>query len=190
VLGARAVVPVARKIRPRSPAKPPADPPIPTGFGTVTPHLVVAGGDAALEFYQRAFGAKLLMRRTAPDGRILHARLRFGDSIVMLSDAFPGSVVTAPSDPGSCSVTVHLYSTDVDRLWSRAVQAGAKVARPLENQFWGERYGQLVDPFGHRWSLAQPVRMHRAEKKVLEEQAMAMFARGPAAGGEEPAEPA
>jgi len=181
---------VARKIRSRSPAKPPADLPIPAGFGTVTPHLVVEGGDAALEFYQKAFGAKLLMRRTAPDGRILHARLRFGDSIVILSDAFPGSTMAAPSDPGSCRVTVHLYSTDVDRLWSRAVQAGAKVARPLENQFWGERYGQLLDPFGHRWSLAQPVRMHRAEKKVLQEQAMAMFARAAPPAGEEPAEPA
>jgi len=179
---------MASKRRARAPRKAVAPMPIPAGFRTVTPQLAVEGGVAALEFYQKAFGARVLLRRLTPDGKLLHARLRFGDSLVMVSEAFPGSSMASPAALGAASVTIHLYSSDVDRLWSRAVQAGAKVFRPLQNQFWGERYGQLIDPFGHHWSLAQPVRMSRAERRILEEQAMAMFQQGPPPG--EAAEPA
>ncbi len=163
------------KHRPRVAARPPAQLPIPAGFRTITPSISVEGGVAALEFYKKAFGARVVLRRMTPDGKVLHARLRFGDSLLMLSDVFQGSSMGSPTALGGSSVSLHLYSADVDRLWSRAVQAGAKISRPLQNQFWGERYGQLIDPFGHHWSLAQPVRMTRAERKVLEEQAMAMF---------------
>lgn len=177
------------KRRPQAPRKRSASVRIPAGFHAVTPQLTVDGGAAALEFYQKAFGARVLMRRLTPDGKLLHARLRFGDSIVMVSDTFPGSLMRSPTSLGGSGVTIHLYSSDVDRLWSRAVQAGAKVTRPLQNQFWGERYGQVMDPFGHHWSMAQPIRMSRAERKILEEQAMAMFARSlPVQGGA--AEPA
>ncbi len=169
---------MATKRRPSAPSKKTPSSSIPAGFSTVTPYLAIEGAAAALEFYKRAFGAKETRRQATPDGKIIHARLKLGDSIVMLSDVFPGGSITAPSTLGTSTVTLHIYSEDVDRLWSRALQAGAKVAMPLENQFWGERYGQVIDPFGHRWSMAQVVRMSKVEKKALEEQAMAMFSAG------------
>jgi uncharacterized glyoxalase superfamily protein PhnB len=126
---------------------------IPEGFHTVTPHLVVRGAAQAIEFYQRAFGAKAGRIHYGPDGKsITHADLKIGDSILMLSDEFPGMKDLAP--PGGSRVTLHLYVEDVDELFNRAVAAGATVAMPLMDAFWGDRYGQLIDPFGHSWSLA------------------------------------
>jgi PhnB protein len=160
--------------------------PIPAGYPTVVPYLAVAGGVAALEFYKKAFGAKELARELTPDGKLIHGRLRIGDSIVMLSDVFPGADVVAPSTLGTTTVTLHIYSKDVDALWDRAVAAGAKVTRPLENQYWGERYGHLLDPFGHHWSLSMRVRMRRADRIAKQKDAMESFAQGKHPGREPP----
>jgi PhnB protein len=146
--------------------------PIPPGFRTVTPYLAVSGGVAALEFYKKAFGAKELMRQTTPDGKVVHARLKIGDSIVMLSDLFETQVGTTANN-----VTLHIYSKDVDKLWQQATAAGAKVRSQLDDMYWGERYGQLVDPFGQRWSLSMQVKMSKEEKQRKEKEAMAMFAQ-------------
>jgi len=152
--------------------------PMPPGFRTVTPYLAVNGGKEALDFYKRAFGAKELNRQTTPDGKVVHARMKIGDSIVMLSDQFgPPAGQTAGS-----IVTLHIYSKDVDKLWQQATVAGAKILMPIDNQFWGERYGQLVDPFGHRWSLSMQVKMSKAERESKEKAAMAMFAQDQHAG--------
>ena len=156
----------------------PRQPRIPRGFHTVTPSLAVDGGVAALEFYKNAFGAKELMRQTTPDGKLIHGRIRIGDSIVLLSDVFQGSDRTAPSMVETTTVTLHVYTTDVETLWNRAVAAGAKVTMPLENQYWGERYGHLVDPFGHHWSLSMPIRMSKAVKEAKRTEALAAFSRG------------
>lgn len=152
--------------------------PVPPGFRTLTPYLSVVGGVAAMEFYKKAFGARELLRRVTPDGKLIHGRLQIGDSILMLSDVFPDSATAAPSSIGTTTVTLHLYSKNVDSLWDKAVAAGAKVVMPLENQYWGERYGQLVDPFGHRWSLSMRIKMSRTEMEGKRREAEAAFARG------------
>ncbi len=152
----------------------------------MVPYLAVSDGVEALEFYQKAFGAKVLVRELAPDGKLIHGRLRIGDSIVMLSDVFPGSDTASPDTVGTTTVTLHLYSKNVDALWDRAVAAGAKVTMPLENQYWGERYGHLRDPFGHHWSLSMRVKMSRDEKAAKQQEAMASFARGEHPGKEPP----
>jgi PhnB protein len=144
----------------------------------VTPYLSVENGVAALEFYATAFGAKELARTMTPDGKLVHGRLRIGDSIVMLSDVFPGAHTASPAKLGTTTVTLHIYTDDVDSFWKRAVAAGARVAMPLENQFWGERYGHLVDPFGHRWSVSMPIDMSPAERKARQDASMAAFAAG------------
>lgn len=131
-----------------------------------------------MEFYKKAFDAKELVRQALPDGKLIHGRLRVGDSIVMLSDYFPGGSLVAPSVGGKTTVTLHLYSKDVGALWKRALTAGASVVMPLERQFWGEKYGQLRDPFGHLWSLSQQVPMSEAEKARLQQKSMAMFESG------------
>jgi len=152
--------------------------PVPPGYPTVVPYLAVQGGVAALEFYKKAFGAKELARTTTPDGKLIHGRLRVGNSLIMLSDVFPGADVASPATVGTTTVTLHLYTKDVDRVWDRAVAAGAKVTRPLENQYWGERYGHLLDPFGHHWSLSMRIRMSKSEKDAKRVEAHAAFARG------------
>jgi len=160
--------------------------PIPPGFGTVTAYLTVDGGLAALEFYKHAFGARELMRRVTPDGKLIHGQVRLGDTVVLLSDRFPDSTTAAPSAIGTTTVSLHIYTKNVDALWDRAVAAGAKVAMPLENQFWGERYGRLVDPFGHHWTLAMRVKMSRAEMAAKQREAEAAFARGEHPGRDSP----
>jgi PhnB protein len=126
----------------------------------VAPYLVVSDGPAALEFYASAFGAEITSRRDAPDGkRILHASLMLNGGVVHLSDDFPDMGGGEPRDPltlGESTVTIALTLDDPDALWTRAVEAGASVSIPLEDQFWGARYGVLLDPFGHRWSLSTP----------------------------------
>ncbi len=164
--------------------------PVPSGFGTVTPYLVIKGAADAIEFYKKAFGAKEINRQPMPDGRLMHASIRIGDSTVLLSDEFEGSDLKAPASAGTTTVTMHVYSKDVDKLWQRAIDAGAKVAMPLENQFWGERYGQLTDPFGHRWSLSMQVKMDKEEMEAKHQQAMSMFAQGEHPGREQTVEPA
>jgi uncharacterized glyoxalase superfamily protein PhnB len=152
---------------------------IPRGFGAVTPYLVINGAANAIEFYKSAFGARKLGVATMPDGKILHARIKIGDSIVMLSDEFPGSTDTSsPTSLGGSTVTIHIYSNNVDKLWQRALDAGAKIALPIDDQFWGERYGKLLDPFGHSWSLSMQVRMGRKERDAKRQAAMKMFSPG------------
>lgn len=152
--------------------------PIPAGFRTVTSYLVVSNANAAIEFYKKAFGAKELMKHLTPNGKVMNAQIKIGDSIVMLSDEFPGSGTRSPSSLGASTVTLHLYSKNVNKLWAQAISAGAMIIMPLDDQFWGERYGQIVDPFGHHWSLSQQIKMN---PKVMEEKqkaAMVVFAKG------------
>lgn len=131
--------------------------PIPEGFHTVTPYLTIRGTGEALEFYEKAFGAVEESRQEGPDGRLIHAHIRIGDSPVMMSEEFPEYGAHSPLGLGGSPVTIHLYFEDVDAAWKRAVDAGAEVTMELADQFWGDRFGQLKDPFGHRWSLGQHV---------------------------------
>jgi len=130
--------------------------PIPEDFHTITPQLVVAGVPAAIDWYAKAFGAHELLRNAAPDGRIMHAELLLGDSRFFVVDEFPGSM-PSPMALGGSPVTLHLYVADVDALFNRAIGAGATVLMPVADQFWGDRYGMLTDPFGHRWSIANRI---------------------------------
>jgi PhnB protein len=152
--------------------------PIPRGFHTITPSLAVAGGVAALEFYKKAFGARELERRTTPNGRLVHGLVKIGDSMLFVSEVFAGSDKAAPSTVETTTVTLHLYSKDVETLWNRAVASGAKVTMPLDDQYWGERYGHLLDPFGHHWSLSMRIRMSAADREKKRREAMAAFSRG------------
>ena len=132
---------------------------IPDGFHTVTPHLVVRGGAEAIEFYKKAFGAKEVRRSLGPDGKsIQHADLQIGDSRVLLNDEFPEWGVSSPLHYKGTAVTIHLYVEDADTLFQQAVQAGAQVVFPLADQFWGDRYGIVQDPYGHRWGIASHIR--------------------------------
>lgn len=130
------------------------------GEPALFPHLIVDDAAAAIDFYGKAFGAEELDRVPGPDGRLIHADIRVNGSIIMLNDDFPemsgGS--TTPRALGGSPVTIHLTVPDADQAFDRAVDAGATVAQPLEDQFWGDRYGVLVDPFGHRWSIGQHIR--------------------------------
>lgn len=131
--------------------------PIPEGYHSVTPYLVVKGGARALEFYARAFGARELFRMDQPDGRVGHAEIQIGDSRIMLADEFPDMGARSPETVGGTPVGIMLYVEDVDETVARAVAAGAKVTRPVENKFYGDRMGELTDPFGHRWYLGTHV---------------------------------
>ncbi|HTS49433.1 MAG TPA: VOC family protein [Bryobacteraceae bacterium] len=133
--------------------------PIPEGYHSVTPYLTVNGAAGAIDFYQRAFGAKEIMRMNGPDGKIGHAELRIGDSVIMVADEMPGSggATRSPQSLGGTTAGIFLYVEGVDKVFNQAVSAGAKVDMPLENMFWGDRYGRLTDPFGHSWSLATHV---------------------------------
>ena len=150
--------------------------PIPTGMHSLTPHLVCAHAADAIEFYKKAFNAAELSRLPGPDGKIMHAMLRIGDSALMLVDEAPDWGMHGPKSLKGSPVTIHLYVEDVDASLARAVAAGAKVTMPLENMFWGDRYGTLEDPFGHRWSIATHVRdvtpedMRLAMEKMCSEQ--------------------
>ena len=128
---------------------------------TVIPHLVVDDAAAAIDFYVKAFGGVELGRVPHPDGRLVHAALNINGSTVMLNDDFPDfndGKSTTPKALGGTPVTIHLQVPDVDTAFQRALDAGATVVAPLEDQFWGDRYGVVADPFGHHWSLGQPVR--------------------------------
>jgi PhnB protein len=144
--------------KPAAKDKSPAVKPIPDGMRSVTPHLICAGAADAIEFYQRAFGAKLVMRLPAPDGKIMHAQLRIGDSMVFLVDENPQWNCLGPKTRGGTSVTIHLFSEDADALARRAVKAGATLKMPVAEMFWGDRYGVIEDPWGHAWSLATHVK--------------------------------
>ena len=132
--------------------------PIPPGMTAVTPHLVCAGAADAIEFYKKAFGAVEDSRMPGPDGKIMHAVVRIGGSAVMLVDEAPQWGMLGPKALKGSPVTIHLYVDDVDAFFARAMKAGAKVTLPVDEMFWGDRYGCLEDPFGHRWSAATHVR--------------------------------
>jgi uncharacterized glyoxalase superfamily protein PhnB len=132
--------------------------PIPEGMRTVTPHLICAGAADAIEFYKKAFGAVETARLPGPQGKIMHAMLRIGDSALMLVDEMPEWGALGPKALKGSPVTIHLYVDDVDAFAARAVKAGAKITMPVEDMFWGDRYGKLEDPFGHHWSLATHLR--------------------------------
>ena len=130
---------------------------VPEGTHTITPHLVVRNATKALEFYQKAFGAEVKSVHHTPKGMVMHAELKIGDSKLMLADEFPEMGSKAPESLGGSPVILNIYVEDVDSLFNRAVSAGAKVTMPLANQFWGDRYGSVVDPFGHHWALGTHV---------------------------------
>jgi PhnB protein len=131
--------------------------PIPDGYPQVTPYLCIDGAGDAIEFYKRVFGAEERVRMGGPEGSVMHAELQLGDSLIMLSDPFPGANVQTPKELGGTPVTVSLYVEDVDSVFNAAVEAGASEERAVEDQFYGDRTGQFVDPFGHRWSVATHV---------------------------------
>ena len=144
---------------------------VPEGFHTVTPHLVVSDAKRALEFYQKAFGAQVLHVAPAPGDKVMHAALKIGDSIIMLNDEFPEyGGPHAPSVTSPSVDTLHIYIENVDAAFDRAVSAGATVKMPLMDQFWGDRYGQVMDPFGHRWSLATHTRDMSPEEMQQEQE--------------------
>ncbi|MCI0663265.1 MAG: VOC family protein [Acidobacteria bacterium] len=129
--------------------------PIPEGFHTLTPHIVVKGADKAIEFYKKAFGAKEVGRMPGPDGvTIMHADIIIGDSHLMLVDEFPDMGCIGPQSIGGSPVTIHIYVEDADTFYKQAVAAGAQEKMPLTDMFWGDRYGMVSDPFGHTWSIA------------------------------------
>jgi PhnB protein len=130
---------------------------VPPDYGSITPYLIVRGGSAAIDFYQRAFGAKERMRLPMPDGRLGHAELQLGDSVVMLADEFPEMGAKSPQTIGGTSVGILFYVPNADAIFAEAVAAGAKVERPLQNQFYGDRSGTVIDPFGHKWTIATHV---------------------------------
>jgi len=129
--------------------------PIPEGLHTITPHLTIKGAADAIAFYEKAFGAEELMRQEGPGGSIMHARIRIGDSSVMLNDEYPEHGSHGPTE--NSAVALHLYVEDVDAAYARAVEAGCEVLFPLSDTFWGDRYALLRDPFNHRWSVASKV---------------------------------
>jgi PhnB protein len=127
--------------------------PIPDGYHSVTPYLIVSNGVGALEFYKQAFGATELMRMEQPGGKIGHAEIQLGDSRVMLADEFPEMGAKSPDSIGGSPVGLMLYVPDVDARFKQALAAGAKELRPVKDQFYGDRSGTLVDPFGHQWTI-------------------------------------
>ena len=147
--------------------------PIPDGMHSLTPHIVCAGAAEAIEFYKKAFGAEEGGRLPGPDGRLMHAAIRIGDSTVMLVDEMPEWGSLGPKALKGTPVTIHLYVEDADAFVARAAQAGAKVTMPVAEQFWGDRYGKVEDPFGHHWSVATHVRDVTPEEMKKAMQAMA-----------------
>ncbi len=146
---------------------------IPDGYHTATPYLTIRNAAAALDFYKKAFGADEMFRMASPDGKVGHAEIRLGDSAIMLSDEFPDMGAKSPESLGGSPVMIHLYVENADALVDRAVKAGAKLERPVTDQFYGDRGGLISDPFGHKWWIATHVEDVPPEE--LEKRAAAMF---------------
>lgn len=152
--------------------------PVPAGYHTATPYLVVNDASSAIDFYKKAFGAQEIMRMQGPGGKIGHAELKIGDSMIMLADERPGGSGKSPKSLGGSTASVFLYLENVDSTFKQAVAAGAKAEMPPQDQFWGDRFGQLSDPFGHLWGLAthvEDVAPQEMEKRARE--AMAKMAQ-------------
>ncbi len=151
--------------------------PVPEGYHTVTAQLTIRDGAKAIDFYKQAFGAQELFRMNAPDGRVAHAELKFGDSIVFLNDEFPEMPggCRSPQTLGGSTGGINLYVEDVDTLFDRIIQAGASQLMPVADMFWGDRMGSVIDPFGHRWSILT----HKEDLKPgeIEDRAKAFYAQ-------------
>lgn len=157
--------------------------PRPAGYHSVTPAIIVRDAAAAIDFYVRAFGAEEVTRLAMPDGSIAHAEIRIGDSLVMLGDENPEWGALSPKSTNGTPGSLHLYVDDVDAAFARALDAGATVRMPIEDAFWGDRYGKVTDPFGHEWGLATHVRdMTEAEVQAAGAAWMAQAASGAAQG--------
>jgi PhnB protein len=147
--------------------------PVPTGYHTVTPYFTIRGASRAIDFYKKAFGATEVYRMEGPQGRVMHAELKIGDSMIMLGDEVPGMGNKSPETLGGTTAGIMLYVDDVDKVFNQAVAAGAKSETPVADQFWGDRYGKLVDPFGHSWSVAThkedvaPAEMEKRMKEAM-----------------------
>jgi len=145
--------------------------PIPEGYHTITPYLMIQGAAQAIEFYKQAFAAEEVMRIPMPEGKVGHAELMIGDSKIMLADECPEMGGKSPATFGGSPVTIHLYVEDVDQVVERAVKAGATLKRPVQNQFYGDRAGAVTDPFGHEWYVAthvEDVLPEELEKRAAE----------------------
>jgi PhnB protein len=153
---------------------------IPDGYRTATPYLIVKGAADAIEFYKRAFGATEMLRMADPQGRVGHAEIKIGDSVIMLADEHPAMGYRGPRSLGGSSVSILLYLEDVDGVFERAVKAGAKAQRPVANQFYGDRSGTLEDPFGHVWTVATHVEDVPPEE--MKRRAQAAMKSGSASG--------
>jgi uncharacterized glyoxalase superfamily protein PhnB len=146
---------------------------VPAGFHTLTPHITVRDADNALEFYKRAFGAEVLNVARMPNGKVMHAAVQIGDSKLMLNEESAEYGALSPLSTGGTGVVLHIYLENVDAAFDRAVSAGAEVKMPLMDQFWGDRYGVVADPYGHKWSLAthikdmSPEEMQRAQDEAM-----------------------
>jgi PhnB protein len=158
--------------------------PIPPGYHSVTPALVVRDAAAAIDFYKRAFGAEEIDRMAGPDGSIMHAEIRIGDSILMLGEENEQWGTKSPLSLNGVHGSLHIYVEDADAAFNRALKAGATVRYPLEDAFWGDRYGKVTDPFGHEWGLATRVKdmtkaeMEKAGQEWMAKAAQAMGAQG------------
>jgi PhnB protein len=147
--------------------------PIPEGYHTLTPYMTVRNAARAIEFYKQAFGAVEKGVMKGPDGKVMHAELRIGDSLFMLGDEFPEWGALSPQSTGGAGTGLHIYTEDVDAAFDRAMKAGGTVEMPVTDMFWGDRYGKLVDPFGHKWSIATHKRdlsmdeMETAQKEFM-----------------------
>jgi PhnB protein len=170
----------AKVSKPKASKAKPKVPPVPAGFSTVTPHLNVRDCAQALDFYKKAFGAKETVRMPGPGGKILHAEIKIGDSHLFLADEMPEWGSKSPLMLGGTPTTICLYVEDCDALYNQALGAGATVSMPLADQFWGDRYGKLKDPFGHEWAIATHLEdLTPAEMKKRQEVAMAQMAQQP-----------
>ena len=147
--------------------------PVPEGYRTVTPYLTIKDAARAIEFYRKAFGAQVLINMTGPEGKLMHAEIKIGDSIVMLSDECPEMGSKSPDSLKGTPTMLYLYVDNVDAFFDKAVKAGAKVERKVEDQFYGDRSGTLLDPFGHRWGVAthvedvSPDELQRRQEKLF-----------------------
>jgi uncharacterized glyoxalase superfamily protein PhnB len=150
---------------------------VPEGYHTVTPYLAVDDASAAIDFYQRAFGAKERVRMPGPGDTIMHAELEIGDSLVMLADPFPQASTRTPKDLGGTSVNLFVYVEDIDALYKRAIDAGASSLMEPDDMFWGDRFGSVQDPFGHSWTIAthiedvSPEELEKRSKAWMEQMA-------------------
>lgn len=156
--------------------------PIPQGYHTATPYLVCRDAGRAIDFYVKAFGAKEVVRMPGPDGKVMHGEFRIGDSMVMIGEEMPAYGAKSPQSLGGSPVNIFLYVPNVDKAFAQAVAAGCTVTMPLADQFWGDRYGKLSDPFGHLWGLAThtedvaPKEMARRQEEFFAKQAKAASA--------------